>query len=59
MGRKQVYKVTDGQDTWVYDDIESALEHIREGLYDATSEETMTIEVAFITQAEYDAIPVQ
>lgn len=54
-----VYKVTDGQRTYIYEDAETALEHIRQGLMDVYQEEQEYIlETARMTAAEIAALPV-
>ena len=59
---KLVFKVTDDQETWVFEDIESALEHIRAGVEDGfvppEDGTTFTLTVAHMTQAAYDSLPV-
>jgi hypothetical protein len=54
-----VYCVNDGQEDWIYTDIESALEHIKESVLDsAYPGEVYTITLARMTEAEIAALPV-
>ena len=57
-----VFEVTDDQETWIYEDIESALGHIRAGVEDGMAPpeagDTFTLTVAYMTQEAFDALPV-
>jgi hypothetical protein len=54
-----VFLVTDAQETWLYEDIESALEHIRQGvLHRSESGDEYSIELKTMTEAETAALPV-
>lgn len=53
-----VFKVTDGQETWVYVDIETALEHIKQGVLDSANPgDEYHIELALMTERELAALP--
>lgn len=54
-----VFTVNDGQEDWVYTDLESALEHIQQGvLADANPGDTYAITLSRMTEAEIAALPV-
>lgn len=53
-----VFKVTDGQETWIYTDIETALEHIKQGVLDrAEPGDEYIISLALMTESEIAALP--
>ncbi len=55
-----VFRLTDGQETWAYTDLDSALEHIRQGVMDkAEPGDEYHLELALMTESEIAALPVQ
>ena len=57
------YHVTDGQETWVFEDWETALEEIRQSflsdMHPPQDGDEYHIEVKAMTHAAYDAVPEQ
>jgi hypothetical protein len=54
-----VFQLTDGQETYIYEDIESALEHIHQNVLDNVSPgDEYHLEVTAMTAAQIAALPV-
>lgn len=55
-----LYQIEDAQERWVYEDLEDALIHIREGLL-ACAEvgEEYVLKTISMTRAEFEALPEQ
>lgn len=57
------YLLTDGQETWLFEEWESALEHLRQAFLDDTwhpprDGDEYHLELKRMTRAEIDALPV-
>lgn len=61
MDKIQVFKVGDDGDVYIFNDLALALDYIRAGFEDGITRpddgQSYSITVAYITKAEYDAIP--
>lgn len=52
-----MFQVTDGQESYVYEDIEAALEHIRQGVLDnASPGDEYSIEIVAMSESQVDAL---
>jgi hypothetical protein len=58
-----VYQVDDGDEAYLFDDLDIALEHIREGVSDAQQHgrdgEEYILTTRYMPKADYDALPEQ
>lgn len=62
MGEEKItlFEVQDGQERWIFEDWETALDHIRQGLLDEVREyDEYCLTVVCMSRAEYEALPVQ